>query len=653
MTQEDAAAGSETMDFQAEIKQLLDLMAHSLYGNREVFLRELISNASDAADRLRFEALSDGELYEKDSDLHIRVEFDKEAKTITVQDNGIGMSRSEIIDSLGTIARSGTKEFFSQLTGEQGRDSQLIGQFGVGFYSAFIVAEKVEVVSRRAGALRKEGVRWSSTSANGFTVEDIDRPRRGTKVVLHLREGMEEFLDGYQLRSLIRKYSDHISIPIIMVAESSGEQDEIGAGGDETVNNTQALWRRNKKDIGEDEYKEFYKKHVGHDLEEPMAWVHSQVEGKLEYNSLLFIPKRPPFDLWDRERRHGVKLYVRRIFIMDDAEKLLPSWLRFVKGVVDCDDLPLNVSREILQQNKSISAINSGCTQKILGLLKDLAAKDSDRYGEFWDCFGKVLKEGVVELGNQRQDELLELFRFASTHGGDEGEVGEQRVALADYLGRMGDDAEQSAIYYITAESHAAAQNSPHLEVFNAKGIEVLLLSDSIDEWLIAHVSEYQGKPLRSVSKGELSLGAGNSAEEGQKADDADSAEKRAAAAPEQEKLLARFKQALGEQVRDVRASSRLTESLACLVAEEHEMSRHLERMLEAAGQKPERQKPILEINVEHDLVQRMAGQGDEELFAEWAHVLLSQALLSEGGTLDDPAGFVKRLNRLLFSLGS
>ena len=497
-------ANQETLGFQTEVKQLLDLMVHSLYSNREIYLRELISNASDAEDKLRFEALQDDSLYEKDTDLKIRVEFNKDLKTITVLDNGIGMSREEVIENLGTIAKSGTKQFFEALTGDQTKDSQLIGQFGVGFYSCFIVAKKVEVTTRRAGESREKGVRWISAGENDYSIETVDRPKRGTKVVLHLRDDADEFLNSYRLREIIRKYSDHISFPIVMDKDNEDDADNKDGKGDDktgedTVNSATALWTRNKKEIKDDEYNEFYK-HIGHDFEDPLAHIHNKVEGKLEYTSLLYIPSRAPFDLWDREQVHGVKLYVRRIFIMDDAKQLLPPWLRFVKGVVDSDDLPLNVSREILQQNKVVDSIRSGCTKKIIGLLKSMSKNDEEKYQKFWKIFGKVLKEGVVDTSDYK-DELSDLFRFSSTHDDTE----DQKVSLKDYVGRMQEG--QQSIYYVIADSYTTAKSSPHLEIFKKKGIEVLLLSEPIDEWVTTHLSEFDGKKLQSVNKGELDLG--------------------------------------------------------------------------------------------------------------------------------------------------
>lgn len=621
-------ANQETHGFQTEVKQLLHLMIHSLYSNREIFLRELISNASDAADKLRFEALKDDSLYEDDAELKIRIEFNKDQKTLTVIDNGIGMSRDEVIEHLGTIAKSGTKQFFDSLTGDETRDSKLIGQFGVGFYSCFIVASKVEVVTRRAGLARGEGVRWISNGENDYTIETVDRPKRGTKVILHLRDDMDEFLDSWRLRSIVTKYSDHITLPIVMDKEGEDEK------GEETVNKATALWTRNKKDISEEEYNEFYK-HVGHDFEDPMAHVHSKVEGKLEYTSLLYIPARAPFDLWDRDQRHGVKLYVRRVFIMDDAEQLIPSWLRFVRGIVDSDDLPLNVSREILQHNKVIDSIRAGCTKKVLGLLKEMAEEEPEKYAEFWKTFGKVLKEGVIE-GADHLDELSALFRFASTQEDSK----EQAVSLKDYVGRMQEG--QRAIYYVIADSHATAKNSPHLEIFRKKGIEVLLLSDPIDEWVTTHLTEYEGKPLQSVNKGQLDLGEVQDEEEKKQEEQKNK---------DYSKLVDRIKGILDERVKDVRITSRLTTSPACLVSDENDMGRHLEQILKASGQAIPGSKPILEINPDHPIVKKIDSETDEEKFGDWSHILFDQALLSEGGQLDDPASFVHKLNSMIVTL--
>ncbi len=622
----------ETLGFQTEVQQLLDLMIHSLYSNREIFLRELISNASDAADKLRFEGLTDDSLFEGDADLKIRVEYNKDQKTISVIDNGIGMSRQEVIEQLGTIAKSGTKQFFNALTGDQSKDSQLIGRFGVGFYSAFIVAKKVEVVSRRAGLSRTEGVRWISSGESDYSIETVDRPKRGTKVVLYLRDEADEFLDGLRLRSIIRKYSDHISLPIIMMTESADDKDK--GKGEETINSATALWNMNKKDIKEEEYNEFYK-HVGHDFEDPLIYSHNKVEGKLEYTSLLYIPARAQFDLWDREQRHGIKLYVRRIFIMDDAEQLIPSYLRFVRGVVDSNDLPLNISREILQRNKTIDSIRSGCTKRILDLLKSLASKDAEKYAKFWKEFGRVLKEGIIEEIDKRED-LAKLFRFCTSHEDKQ----EQSVALEDYVARMQEG--QKAIYYVTAENYVTAKNSPHLEIFKEKGIEVLLLTDPIDEWLTSHLTEFDGKPLQSVSKGELDLG-----------DLQDNKEKKQdkKTSKEYDKLAKRIKDVLAEQVQDVRITHRLTSSPACLVADEHDMGRHLEQIMKASGQTFKGAKPILEVNPQHPIVARLKDESEQQRVVDWSHILFDQALLSEGGQLEDPAGFVHRLNSVFLEL--
>jgi len=633
-------AKKEALGFQTEARQLLDLMIHSLYSNSEIFLRELISNASDAADRLRFEGLQDDSLFEDDPELKIRVEYDKKRKTITVIDNGIGMSRQEVVDHLGTIAKSGTKRFLESLTGDQSKDSQLIGQFGVGFYSSFIVAEKVEVVTRRAGLPREEGARWISDGKSEYTVETVARPRRGTKVTLHLRDEAKDFLDGYRLRGIINKYSDHISLPIVMLKEGEDEK------GEERVNAATALWTRNKKDIKEEDYHEFYKT-VSHDFEAPLCHVHSKVEGKLEYSSLLFIPARAPFDLWDRQQRHGVKLYVKRVFIMDDAEQLLPPYLRFVKGVVDSDDLPLNISREILQRNKTIDAIRSGCVKKVLDLLKRLASKEPEKYQTFWRTFGRVLKEGVVDAPDKR-DELAKLFRFKSTR--EDGE--EDTVSLDDYAARMKEG--QEAIYYVTADSYATAKNSPHLEIFREKGIEALLLTDPIDEWMVSHLTEYAEKPLQSVTKGELDVEAlGGVGGEGGAEDKSDAEGQEAGADADEAvaltELTQRVKLALDERVKEVRVTRRLTDSPACLVADSHELGRHLEQILQATGQQVARAKPVLEINPRHPIVEKLKNEQNDERFGDWAGLIFDQALLSEGGQPEDPAGFVRRLNKLLF----
>ncbi len=621
----------ETLGFQAEVKQLLQLMIHSLYSNKEIFLRELISNASDAADKLRFEALSDAALYESDSELRIRIAFDKDARTLTISDNGIGMSRQEVIDNIGTIAKSGTREFFSQLSGDQKKDAALIGQFGVGFYSAFIVADRVTLTTRRAGLTTEHGVRWESAGEGDFTLEVVDRPARGTEVVLHLREGDDEFLSDWKIKSTIRKYSDHITLPIVMKKAEWKDGAEVPTDEDETVNKASALWAHSKSDITEDEYKEFYK-HVGHDFEPPLAWSHNRMEGKQEYISLLYVPAKAPFDLYDRERRHGIKLYVKRVFIMDDAEKLMPQYLRFVRGVIDSADLPLNVSREILQHSKDIDAIKAGSVKKVLGLLEDLADNEPEKYVGFWKEFGRVLKEGPGEDFANRE-KIAGLIRFASTHADTE----EQIVSLKDYIGRMKEG--QEAIYYITADTFAAAQHSPHLEIFRKKGIEVLLLSDRVDEWLVGGLPEFEGKKLQSVAKGDLDLG--------KLEDEAEKAQQKKVE-DEFKPLVERIQTALGDQVKEVRVTHRLTDSPACLVAGEHDMSANLERLLKAAGQNAPGAKPIFEINPDHALVSRLKGEPDEARFADWAHLLHDQALLAEGGQLEDPASFVRRLNGLL-----
>ena len=636
------AAGAQTLNFQAEVKQLLHLMIHSLYSNREIFLRELISNASDACDKLRFESLDKPELFEGDGDLAIRIGFDKDAKTVTVSDNGIGMSRDEVIAHLGTIAKSGTKEFFSQLTGDQKKDAHLIGQFGVGFYSAFIVADKVTVVTRRAGLAAADGVKWECSmvgdAAGEYTVEAVDKAGRGTEITLHLRDGQEDLLSGWKLRSLIRKYSDHIVQPILMKKEEwdKDKNEQVVTAEDETVNQANALWTRSKSDITDDEYKAFYK-HVGHDFDEPLAWSHARVEGRHEYTQLLYVPSHAPFDMWDRNARHGIKLYVKRVFIMDDAEKLMPTYLRFVRGVVDSSDLPLNVSREILQESKDIDTIRAGCTKKVLGLLEDLAtseeAAEKDKYATFWKEFGKVLKEGVGE-DFANKEKIAGLLRFASTHN----DTPEETVSLADYIGRMKEG--QDKIYYVTAETFNAAKNSPHLEIFRKKGIEVLLLSDRVDEWVIGNLTEFADKQLVSVAKGGLDLGSLE-----------DEAEKKEAekAADEYKELLEKMKTSLGERVKDVRVTHRLTDSPACLVADEHDMGMNLSRILKAAGQQAPGSKPILEINPQHPAVMRL--KYEERQFDDWAAVLFDQALLAEGGTLDDPATFVKRINQLMMAM--
>ena len=627
-----STASQETMGFQAEVKQLLHLMIHSLYSNREIFLRELISNASDACDKLRFESLHNASLMEGGGDFKIRIGYDKEARTITIADNGIGMSRDEVIANLGTIAKSGTREFFSRLTGDQQKDAHLIGQFGVGFYSSFIVADKVTVRTRRAGEQPGQGVEWISNGGGEFTVAMIDRAERGTEITLHLRDGQDDLLSGWKLKSIVHKYSDHIVQPIVMKKEEWQEGKEVVTDEDETVNKASALWARAKSEITEDEYKEFYK-HVGHDFDEPLAWTHSRVEGRAEYTQLLYIPARAPFDMWDRQARHGVKLYVRRVFIMDDAEQLMPMYLRFVRGVVDSADLPLNVSREILQESKDIEAIRKGCTAKVLGLLSDLSENDKEKYAKFWAEFGRVLKEGVGE-DFANKDKIAGLLRFASTQA----DAADETVSLADYVERM--KLEQEKIYYVTAETFNAAKNSPHLEVFRKKGIEVLLLSDRVDEWVVSHVTEFEGRQLVSVAKGGLDLG---------KLEDEAEKKEQEEAAGEFKELTDRIAKSLGERVKEVRVTHRLTDSPACLVAGEHDVSGNLARILKAAGQKAPMSQPILEINPKHPVVLRL--KYEEAKFDDWSAVLFEQALLAEGGQLDDPATFVRRVNDLMLSL--
>jgi molecular chaperone HtpG len=627
------AAGRETRGFQAEVKQLLHLMIHSLYSNREIFLRELVSNASDACDKLRFEALHNPGLFESDSDLKIRVDYDPEARTLTVADNGIGMSREEAVANLGTIAKSGTREFFAQLTGDQQKDAHLIGQFGVGFYSSFIVADKVTVLTRRAGEKPEQAVRWESDGGGEFTVDMVEKAARGTEITLHLREGQEDLLAGSRLRAILRKYSDHIVQPILMPGEEWKDGKNVKGTEPETVNQASALWARAKNDVTEEQYREFYK-HVGHDFEDPLAWSHARVEGRQEYTHLLYIPSRAPFDLWDRNARHGVKLYVRRVFIMDDAEQLLPVYLRFVRGIVDSNDLPLNVSREILQESKDIEAIRAGCTKKVLSLLEGLAENEKEKYAKFWGEFGRVLKEGVGE-DFANKEKIAGLLRFASTHA----DAADETVSLADYIGRMKEG--QDRIHYVTAESFNAAKNSPHLEVFRKKGIEVLLLSDRVDEWLVGNLHEFSGKELASVAKGGLDLG---------KLEDEAERKAQEAEAEELKDLVAGIRKSLGERVKEVRVTHRLTESPACLVADEHDIGANLARLLKAAGQKGPESKPILEINPKHPVVLRL--KDEKERFDDWVAVLFDQALLAEGGSLDDPAAFVKRINQLMLEMG-
>ncbi len=636
-------AKKETLGFQTEVKHLLHLMINSLYSNKEIFLRELISNGSDAADKLRFEALSNESLYEGNSDLSIRVDFDKDERTITIADSGIGMTREEVQDHIGTIAKSGTKQFFEKLTGDQAKDSELIGQFGVGFYSAFIVADKVTLTTRKAGT--KEAVRWVSAGEGDYTIETVDKETRGTEIVLHLKEGEDEFLDGYRLRSIIKKFSDHISLPIIMSQDIPAETDEDGKETaparieDETVNSASALWTKSKDDISDDDYNEFYK-HVGHDFQDPLTHVHSKVEGVNEYTLLLYVPARAPFDMWDRDAKHGVKLYIRKVFITDDAEQLMPRYLRFVRGVIDADSLPLNVSREILQQSKQISTIKAGAVKKVLGLLKSMAKNDAEKYEKFWSEFGNVIKEGVIE-DHKNKDAVAKLLRFSSTHTDKE----KQDVALADYVERMKEG--QEKIYYVTADSFSAAKNSPHLEIFRKKGVEVILMADRVDEWLISNLTEFDGKSLQSVAKGELDL---------DKLDTEEDKKEKEETNKDFESVLKQMKEVLGEKVSDVRVTNRLTDSPACLVTGDNDMSLNMERIMKEAGQSMSMMgmggsKPIFEINPTHALVTNIKDETDDERFADITNILFDQAILSEGGQLDDPSAFVHKLNGLLQGL--
>ena len=621
------AATKETFGFQAEANQVLKLMIHSVYSNKEIFLRELVSNASDACDKLRFDALADSALFEDDQELAVRLAFDPEARTVTVSDNGIGMSRQETIDQIGTIAKSGTQEFLQRLTGDQTKDAHLIGQFGVGFYSGFVVADRITVLTRRAGLTPEHGVRWESTGEGDYTVEMVTKKTRGTDVVLHLREGANELLSGSRLRELLRTYSDHIALPVRMKKEGT-ESDE-----DETVNQASALWARPKSEVTADQYEEFYK-HVAHDFEPPLAHAHVKVEGRQEYALLLFIPQRAPFDLWDREHRHGIKLYVRRVFVMDDADQLMPSYLRFVRGIVDSNDLPLNISREILQHSTDVQAIRAAAVKRVLGVLEELAESQKDKYEVFWREFGRVLKEGVGEDAANR-DRLSKLFRFASTFEGDGADA--HQVSLADYVGRM--QAGQDKIYYITAESLSAARNSPHLEIFRKRGIEVLLLHDRVDEWVVSHLTEFDGKSLTSVTQGDLDLRALADATDAEPATDVDLGS-----------LAERMQKVLEPMTKQVRVTTRLTDSPACLVSD-HAMSRNLERMLKESGQSVPAAQPVMEINPSHPIVEQLKDETDDARFSEWTRILFDQALIAEGGQLNDPAGFVKRLNQLLLAL--
>ena len=630
------AANKETLGFQTEVSQLLKLMIHSLYSNKEIFVRELISNASDASDKLRFEALTDKSLFGDDPDLKINLTVDKEARTLTISDNGIGMSRDEVIQNIGTIAKSGTKEFFSKLTGDQAKDAQLIGQFGVGFYSSFIVADKVTLVSRRADLLEGDAVKWESSGEGEFTIEASEKSTRGTDITLHLKEGEDEFLESYRLKSIAQRYSDHINLPIFMPKEEWDEKENKFVVKDELeqINQASAIWSRAKSDITEEQYEEFYK-HISHDAEKPLSWAHARVEGRSEYTQLLYIPAKAPFDLWDREHRHGLKLYVQRVFIMDDAEQLLPAYLRFVKGVVDSSDLPLNVSREILQESKDVEAIRKGCINRILGLIEDLSENQPEKYTTFWNEFGRVLKEGVGEDWSNK-DRIAKLLRFATTSS----DTPDQTVSLADYVSRMKEA--QDKIYYITAESYAAAKSSPHLEIFRKKDIEVLLLSDRVDEWVTSNLPEFDGKKLVSVAKGDLDLGKLSDGDE--KSDEKQEGDDNA-------DLVKRVKEALSGRVKDVRVSNRLVDSPSCLIADENEMSMNLSRMLKAAGQEVPNTDPILEINKDHPIVRKMASESDDERFSDWSSIIFDQAMLADGGTLNDPAAFVGRLNKLILDL--
>lgn len=634
---------AEKHGFQTEVKQLLHLMIHSLYSNKEIFLRELVSNASDAADKLRFKALENNDLFENDADLRVRVSVDKDAKTITISDNGIGMTRDGVMANLGTIAKSGTKEFINQLSGDQSRDSKLIGQFGVGFYSAFIVADTVTVRTRAAGADKEQGVEWKSAGDGEFTVADIEKTARGTDVILHLKEDAVEFADTWKLREIITTYSDHLSIPVQMWKEpveehegADGEKTPAQPGEWETINSGQALWTRDKSEVSDEEYKEFYKT-VAHDFDEPLLWSHNKVEGKNEYTSLLFIPKRAPWDLWNRDSQKGIKLYVQRVFIMDDAEQFMPTYLRFVKGLIDSNDLPLNVSREILQDNRITRSMRSASTKRVLSMLSKLAKNDAEKYGEFWDNFGQVLKEGPAEdHGNVKK--IASLLRFASTHGDTE----EQRVSLDDYISRMQEN--QDKMFYIVADSYEAAKNNPALEIFRKKGIEVLLMYDRIDEWLMSHLNEYEEKSFQSVTRGDLDLGD---------MDDEDVKKAHEETEKAFEGTVERFTKALGEKVKSVRVTHRLTDSPACIVTDEDDMSTQMAKLMEAAGQKVPETKYIFELNPEHALIQRIADEQDETRFGDWAELLLQQATLAERGSLKDPGSFVRKLNQMMLELSN
>ncbi|MDC1286943.1 molecular chaperone HtpG [Gammaproteobacteria bacterium] len=626
-------SNTETRGFETEVNQLLDLMIHSLYSNKDIFLRELISNASDACDRLRFNAISNADLYEQDIELKIKISYDKEKRTITICDNGIGMTRDEVIDHIGTIAKSGTRSFLDSITGDEKKDARLIGQFGVGFYSSFIVAEEVTLRTRRAGESADQGVEWVSKGKGEYSIASVEKPARGTEITLQLREGEDEYLNDWKLRSIITEYSDHIGFPVVMDKKIEADADEGETViEEETVNQASALWTQERSEIKDEEYIEFYK-HVAHDFEDPLCWSHNRVEGTNEYTSLLYIPSRAPYDLYDREAAHGLKLYVQRVFIMEDAEKLMPRYLRFVRGLIDSNDLPLNVSREILQGSKIIDSIRSGSVKKVLGMLEKMVKNDPDKYQKFWTEFGRVLKEGPAEDFANR-DQIARLLRFASTHS----DAPEQTVSLDDYIGRMQEG--QDKIYYIAADTHAAAKSSPHLEIFRKKGIEVLLLSDRVDEWLTAHLTEYDGKKLQSVAKGELDLGDDEASEK--------ELEKKAKSA---EKLLKRMKKSLEDRVEDVRVTNRLTDSPACIVLNEQDMAMHMQRILKEAGHEMPVSKPILEINPDHPIVKQLDGEKSKKKFDDWSAILFDQALLAEGGQLEDPAGFVAKLNKMLVAI--
>lgn len=621
-------AKKETLSFQTEVKQLLNLMIHSLYSNKEIFLRELVSNASDACDKLRFEALSDSALYEGKEDLGISIDFDKEAGTVTISDNGIGMNREEVIANIGTIANSGTKKFLDNLTGEQAKDAEMIGQFGVGFYASFIVADEVTVETRRAGLSAEHGVRWVSTGEGEFDLENIEKADRGTTIILHLKKDEEEYADGWRLRTIINKYSDHISLPISMK-----KNDEEGKPTDEleAVNKASALWVRPKSEIKDEEYAEFYK-HVAHDFDEPLSWLHNRVEGTQEYTTLFYIPKRAPFDMFERDKKDGIKLYVKRVFIMDDAEQLMPNYLRFIKGVVDSDDLPLNISREILQRNKHIDTIRGASTKKILGHLDKMAKNKPEDYATFWQEFGRVLKEGPAEDASNKE-KIAKLFRYASTNNDSDVE----NVSLEDYISRMKEG--QDKLYYITGDSYAAVKNSPHLELFKKKGIEVILMHDRVDEWMMSYLQEFDGKSFVNIAKGELDLGD---------LEDKEDKEKAEKAAKDFESLLKQMSESLGEKVKEVRVSTRLTDSPSCLVVEQQDMAVSMQKILKQAGHEVPNIEPILEINIEHPLVKRLSDEQDDDKFKDWSHLLFDQAMLSEGGQLEDPVAFVTRINQLL-----